>query len=208
MSDAGSHGGLFDGSEAAGPADDAHPLRMAKTCLSRWTNCQPVVFDGSNFASWKSGIEATFGTRFARWLLTRRIDGDDDLNAVGLIVLKQSVAPELYHLLRGIESVPLAYRQMLAHYRAYCAARKGQIQRELTTKRLQPSQAVTAYLSQYAALRSDLLEAGGVMSDADLADLAVVGLGDQYMPVQYQHAMTPFGSLAAHVVALGTCCHA
>jgi hypothetical protein len=167
-SDDGSHAGLFgpEGDDQA-PATaaelvrDAELLKLANTCVSRWTDCKVVVFNGKNFLSWKNGICATFGTRFASWLLNRRIAGDDHLNAVGIIVLQQSVAPELFHLLRDIESVPEAYRQMLGHYRAYCAARKGQIQRELTTKRLQPGQAVTAYLSQYAALRSDLLESGG-----------------------------------------------
>jgi Zinc knuckle len=86
---------------------------------------------------------------------------------------------------------------MTAHFAAYCGARKGHIHRELLTKRLHPGQAVPGYLAAFAALHYSFCEAGGQMSDSELTDLAVDGLGSRYIAVQQQHMLVRYPSLAA-----------
>jgi hypothetical protein len=58
---------------------------------SRWETAALVVYDGSNYSAWEEAIVRDFTIRRAKWIMSGRLAGDDELNEIALSVLQGSL---------------------------------------------------------------------------------------------------------------------
>ena len=88
---------------ASGYADKVRAATNA-----RWETAAPIVYDGKNFVAWRHSVEKNFVTRRAKWLLSERLNGDEEVNEIAMSVLHDSLATQFKHLLRTQTSFPLS----------------------------------------------------------------------------------------------------
>lgn len=168
-------------------------VRAALT--SRWDTVAPVEYDGSNYGTWKEAVVRAFTTRRAKWILSGRVGGDNELNEIALSVLQGSLSTEFKYLLDDATCVTTAYKSICDHTEAQMRARLSSLRRMLSSS-TQGDMSATAFMQKVNERHTDLIRAGGTkLPDTDIIDLIVFGLSDQFVAVKQQHALKPYGKL-------------
>jgi hypothetical protein len=159
------------------------------------------VYDGTNFLEWHQSVEKSFITRRARWLLTDRLTGDDELNEIALSVLLGSLSSKFKHLLRNQTSFPIAFKALCDHADIQMKARLDILRREISTV-TQSDRSVADYIDHVSAKHDAFLRAGGQQTDAELVDLTIAGLSAHFLGVKQQHLIARFKSMLSLTTVL------
>jgi hypothetical protein len=68
-----------------------------------------------NYSAWEEAIVRDFTIRRAKWILSGRLAGDDELNEIALSVLQGSLSTQFKYLLDGSTCVKTAFESTCNH---------------------------------------------------------------------------------------------
>lgn len=181
---------------ASGYADKVRAATNA-----RWETAAPIVYDGKNFVAWRHSVEKNFVTRRAKWLLSERLNGDEEVNEIAMSVLHDSLATQFKHLLRTQTSFPTAYKAICEHAKAQMSTHVEALRRELAVIR-QNDDSVTTFIDRATTKHEDFIRAGGTQSETELLSAIVAGLSPKYLAVKQQHSISAFTSVLSLITTL------